>query len=355
MESTRAYLPERSSLRVATRVSLQEAQQKKDNTQMSEEKKEDADESIPYNSLVGKRVSKYFGNGYNAWFDGTVASFQVHPKAGPFYRISYDDGDTEDLSLKKTLTAIDNFRKRHPSTSPESQHSDLSDMKKETPASSHKNLIGKRIFKSFRGFKGWQEGTVTSLMVHPHHGRFCRVRYDDGDTQDLTYEETLKAISNYEKHHVASPDDAGSYSDESEKGPPSAIFTTVSTIDQKMDSECYQETKPTAKYETKVASGKRRWKPDSLSGESDNEGSDWEPSTPRKRRKELSTTKDGFAVYRPAAKKKDEELGEHLARTSVNNEVKKEEDKPGNGFSFFSPLKATAQAIYSHLRGAKLR
>ena len=49
-------------------------------------------------------------------------------------------------------------------------------------------LVGRRVYKHF-GSHGWHHGTVTSIG-----DCLFRVRYDDGDEEDLTFQELRKVI-----------------------------------------------------------------------------------------------------------------------------------------------------------------
>jgi len=73
-------------------------------------------------SLLGKRVSKYFGNSHNAWFNGTVKGFRFLGQT-VWFDIHYYDGDEEELNQKKTEAAVDNFQARFAAASKNDENS----------------------------------------------------------------------------------------------------------------------------------------------------------------------------------------------------------------------------------------
>jgi len=157
----------------------------------------------------GRPVRKNFGEGHGGWFDGVVTAYKF-----PFWEVTYNDGDKEDLTVEElndVLVDVSELKMKHvevkhreakvmrtPMSMMPSQHraderhvgndegfgSDLDEASAEQ-VETDRAPYGRRVRKNFgEGHGGWFDGVVTAYKFP-----YWEVTYNNGDKEDLTVEE----------------------------------------------------------------------------------------------------------------------------------------------------------------------
>uniref|UniRef100_A0A7S4IZC2 PTM/DIR17-like Tudor domain-containing protein n=1 Tax=Odontella aurita TaxID=265563 RepID=A0A7S4IZC2_9STRA len=161
------------------------------------DEEEDEGEEI----VIGTKMLKTFDGMGD--FEGTVV--KVPSKGSPFYKVRYDDGDEEDLDEDELRSHISYWKKRRKAKAEESVESEETRGKNEDDDDEDDDeeeeeeegiVVGTKMLKTFYGL-GDFEGTV--VKVPSKGSTYYKVKYGDGDEEDLDDEELRSHISYWKK------------------------------------------------------------------------------------------------------------------------------------------------------------
>ncbi|GKY95491.1 hypothetical protein MPSEU_000510700 [Mayamaea pseudoterrestris] len=205
---------------------------------------------------------------YQQWIHGIIVSFDS--KTGT-YRVHYDDGDEEDLNLLHLLQALEAVSASYASTEPNFENQKGKQQKQIQEQQSLNNLpdiftVKKpRVSKFFCGksedgtvYENWYDGKISSYNQFTGH---YRVKYDDGDSEDMDLCSVLEAVGYYympesrprmqrSKRMRATQDAVSPELDAFVASPPANVASTLasSRSTQEIDSDAAATVNAAAKH-----------------------------------------------------------------------------------------------------------